>query len=86
MKKVLTLVSALSMVAGSAFANDYDWAGLDSPKTDANHKVVINGKATDLEYKNNKFTFYVNARDKIQLRVNGENLNITLGGKPLSVS
>ena len=86
MKKVLTLVSALSMVAGSAFANDYDWSGLDSPKTDANHKVVINGKATDLEYKNNKFTFDVNAGDKIQLRVNGENLNITLGGKPLSVS
>lgn len=86
MKKVLTLVSALSMVAGSAFANDYDWAGLDSPKTDANHKVVINGKATDLEYKNNKFTFDVNAGDKIQLRVNGENLNITLGGKPISVS
>ena len=25
MKKVLTLVSALSMVAGSAFASDYNW-------------------------------------------------------------
>lgn len=41
MKKVLTLVSALSMVAGSAFANDYDWTGLNSPKTDANHNVVL---------------------------------------------
>ena len=44
MKKVLTLVSALSMVAGSAFANDYDWQfgdnGVNNPKTDANH----NGK------------------------------------------
>ena len=48
MKKVLTLVSALSMVAGSAFANDYDWAGLDSPKTDANHNVVINGKVVKM--------------------------------------
>ena len=35
MKKVLTLVSALSMVAGSAFANDYDWqfvGGVNNPK------------------------------------------------------
>ncbi len=86
MKKVLTLVSALSMVAGSAFANDYDWTGLKSPKTDANHNVVINGKATDLKYENKKFTFNVNAGDKIELRVNGENLIITLGGQPLSVS
>lgn len=86
MKKVLTLVSALSMVAGSAVANDYDWAGLNSPKTDANHNVVINGKATDLKYENKKFTFNVNAGDKIELRVNGENLIITLGGQPLSVS
>lgn len=86
MKKVLTLVSALSMVAGSAFANDYDWTGLNSPKTDANHNVVINGKATDLKYENKKFTFNVNAGDKIELRVNGENLIITLGGQPLSVS
>lgn len=86
MKKVLTLVSALSMVAGSAFANDYDWTSLNSPKTDANHNVVINGKATDLKYENKKFTFNVNAGDKIELRVNGENLIITLGGQPLSVS
>ena len=74
------------MVAGSAFANDYDWTGLNSPKTDANHNVVINGKATDLKYENKKFTFNVNAGDKIELRVNGENLIITLGGQPLSVS
>lgn len=30
MKKVLTLVSALSMVAGSAVASDYSW-GEESP-------------------------------------------------------
>lgn len=45
MKKVLTLVSALSMVAGSAFANDYDWQfgdnGVNNPKTDANHNVLV---------------------------------------------
>lgn len=84
MKKVLTLVSALSMVAGSAVANDYDWSGLDSPKTDANHKVVINGKATDLKYENKKFTFNVNPGDQITLGVKGENLNVAVDGAPLT--
>ena len=81
MKKVLTLVSALSMVAGSAFANDYDWSGLDNPKTDANHNVI--GK-TGLTFANNTFTFSVNNGDKIQLGVNGENLDITVNGTPLT--
>ena len=72
------------MVAGSAFANDYDWAGLDSPKTDANHNVVINGKATDLKYENKKFTFNVNPGDQITLGVKGENLNVAVDGAPLT--
>ena len=63
MKKVLTLVSALSMVAGSAFANDYDWQfgvdGVNNPKTDANHNVLIGDKAIALKYENKKFTFSV---------------------------
>ena len=84
MKKVLTLVSALSMVAGSAVANDYDWSGLDTPKTDANHNVVINGKATDLKYENKKFTFNVNPGDQITLGVKGENLNVAVDGAPLT--
>lgn len=84
MKKVLTLVSALSMVAGSAVAHDYDWSGLDSPKTDANHKVVINGKATDLKYENKKFTFNVNPGDQITLGVKGENLKVAVDGAPLT--
>ena len=53
MKKVLTLVSALSMVAGSAFANDYDWQfgdnGVNNPKTDANHNVLVGDKAIALK-------------------------------------
>lgn len=81
MKKVLTLVSALSMVAGSAFANDYDWSGLDTPQTDANHNVI--GK-TGLKFADNTFTFSVNAGDKIELVVNGENLDITVNGTPLT--
>ena len=88
MKKVLTLVSALSMVAGSAFANDYDWQfgvdGVNNPKTDANHNVLIGDKAIALKYENKKFTFSVNAGDQIKLGVNGEDLHIAVNGTPLT--
>ena len=40
MKKVLTLVSALSMVAGSAVANDFDWTGLEKPQLEAGTHFV----------------------------------------------
>ena len=43
MKKVLTLVSVLSMVAGSAFAHDYAWSVDKTPSTDKNG-VVENTK------------------------------------------
>lgn len=88
MKKVLTLVSALSMVAGSAFANDYDWqfgvGGVNNPKTDANHNVLIGDKAIALKYENKKFTFSVNAGDQIKLGVNGKDLHIAVNGTPLT--
>lgn len=88
MKKVLTLVSALSMVAGSAFANDYDWQfgdnGVNNPKTDANHNVLVGDKAIALKYENKKFTFSVNAGDQIKLGVNGEDLHIAVNGTPLT--
>ena len=81
MKKVLTLVSALSMVAGSAFANDYDWnSGLENPQTDENHNVV---NKNGLKYANKVFTFSVNMGDKVLLGVNGENLDITVNGSKL---
>lgn len=82
MKKVLTLVSALSMVAGSAFANDYDWnSGLENPQTDKNHNVV---NKNGLKYANKVFTFNVNNGDKVLLGVNGENLDITVNGSKLA--
>lgn len=82
MKKVLTLVSALSMVAGSAFANDYDWnSGLENPQTDKNHNVV---NKNGLKYANKVFTFNVNKGDKVLLGVNGENLDITVNGSKLA--
>ena len=41
MKKVLTLVSALSMVAGSAFAHDYSWSVGKTPTTDVSGSAFI---------------------------------------------
>lgn len=82
MKKVLTLVSALSMVAGSAVANDYDWnSGLENPQTDKNHNVV---NKNGLKYADKVFTFSVNKGDKVLLGVNGENLDITVNGSKLA--
>ena len=87
MKKVLTLVSALSMVAGSAVANDFDWAwenGVTVPPTNANHNVLIGNEAIDLKYVDQKFQFYVNPGDQIVLGVKGENLNVAVDGAPLT--
>lgn len=82
MKKVLTLVSALSMVAGSAVANDYDWnSGLENPQTDKDHNVV---NKNGLKYADKVFTFSVNKGDKVLLGVNGENLDITVNGSKLA--
>ena len=50
MKKVLTLVSALSMVAGSAVANDFDWTGLEEPQLEAGTHFV-KGTKSNLTYK-----------------------------------
>lgn len=85
MKKVLTLVSTLSMVAGSAFANDFDWAGLKEPQLeDGTH--FVKGTKQNLTFENNEFTFKVTKGDKVQLGVNGENLDITVNGSKLSAS
>lgn len=85
MKKVLTLVSTLSMVAGSAFANDFDWAGLKEPQLEEGTHFV-KGTKQNLTYENNEFTFKVTKGDKVQLGVNGENLDITVNGSKLSAS
>ena len=85
MKKVLTLVSALSMVAGSAFANDFDWTGLKEPQLEEGTHFV-KGTKQNLTYENKEFTFKVTKGDKVQLGVNGENLDITVNGSKLSAS
>lgn len=85
MKKVLTLVSALSMVAGSAVANDFDWTGLEEPQLEAGTHFV-KGTKQNLTYENQEFSFQVTKGDKVQLGVNGENLDITVNGSKLSAS
>ena len=85
MKKVLTLVSALSMVAGSAVANDFDWTGLEEPQLEAGTHFV-KGTQSNLTYENQAFSFKVTKGDKVQLGVNGENLDITVNGSKLSAS
>lgn len=85
MKKVLTLVSALSMVAGSAVANDFDWADLEKPQLEAGTHFV-KGTKQNLTYENQAFSFKVTKGDKVQLGVNGENLDITVNGSKLSAS
>ena len=85
MKKVLTLVSTLSMVAGSAFANDFDWTGLKEPQLEEGTHFV-KGTKQNLTYENKEFTFKVTKGDKVQLGVNGENLDITVNDSKLSAS
>lgn len=85
MKKVLTLVSALSMVAGSAVANDFDWTGLEEPQLEAGTHFV-KGTKSNLTYENQTFSFKVTKGDKVQLGINGENLDITVNGSKLSAS
>lgn len=85
MKKVLTLVSALSMVAGSAVANDFDWTGLEKPQLEAGTHFV-KGTKSNLTYKDQEFSFQVTKGDKVQLEVNGENLDITVNDSKLTAS
>lgn len=85
MKKVLTLVSALSMVAGSAVANDFDWTGLEEPQLEAGTHFV-KGTKSNLTYKDQEFSFQVEKGDKVQLEVNGENLDITVNDSKLTAS
>lgn len=67
MKKVLTLVSALSMVAGSAFAHDYSWSVGQNPSI--KDGAVENTKGM-LTYDGKKFTFTADEEDVVTVYVN----------------
>lgn len=80
MKKILTLMAAMSAVTG-AVANDFDWQSIPAkPATDASNMVKgYNG----LYFVNNTFSFNVHAGDEVQLTVNGKNLTVTVDGTEL---
>lgn len=80
MKKILTLMAAMSAVTG-AVANDFDWQSIPAkPATDASNMVKgYNG----LYFVNNTFSFNVHAGDEVQLTVNGKNLTVTVDGTDL---
>lgn len=81
MKKILTLMAAMSAVTG-AVANDFDWQSIPAkPATDASNMVKgYNG----LYFVDNTFSFEVNAGDEVQLTVNGKNLTVNVGGTDLN--
>lgn len=81
MKKILTLMAAMSAVTG-AVANDFDWQSIPAkPATDASNMVKgYNG----LYFVDNTFSFNVHAGDEVQLTVNGKNLTVNVGGTDLN--
>lgn len=82
MKKILTMMAAMSAVTG-AVANDFDWQSIPAkPATDASNMVKgYNG----LYFVDNTFSFKVDAGDEVQLTVNGKNLTVNVGGKDLNI-
>ena len=86
MKKILTLMAALSAVAGTAMAHDYDWTptvGADGPVE--NCSGLTYGTVTGSDVYGKKFSFDADANDKITLTVSGENLGVTVNGVQLEV-
>ncbi len=80
MKKILTLMAAMSAVTG-AVANDFDWSISDDFTTDASN--MVNG-CNGLYFVDNTFSFKVDAGDEVQLTVNGKNLTVNVGGTDLN--
>ena len=75
MKKILTLMAAMSAVAGPAMAADYVW------NVDATGNITAEKKG-DIAFANNKFTFTVNSDEKVWVK--GSNVTVSFGGKNLT--
>lgn len=75
MKKILTLMAAMSAVAGPAMAADYVW------NVDATGNITAEEKG-DIAFANNKFTFPVNSGEKVWVK--GSNVTVSIGGKNLT--
>lgn len=80
MKKILTLMAAMSAVTG-AVANDFDWSIPTNFTTGADNMVE---GCKGLKFVNNTFSFNVDAGDEVQLTVNGKNLTVNVGGTDLN--
>lgn len=76
MKKILTLMTALSAVAGSAMANDFNFEVNGNPTVD--EKGNVTGTNGNLQLKDNKFTFEVNNGDEVTLTSTGK-VTVKLG-------
>lgn len=81
MKKILTLMAAMSAVTG-AVANDFDWSIPANFTTDASNNMVVG--CNGLYFVNNTFSFNVHVGDEVQLTVNGKNLTVNVGGTDLN--
>lgn len=75
MKKILTLMAAMSAVAGPAMAADYVW------NVDATGNITAEEKG-DIAFANNKFTFTVNSDEKVWVK--GSNVTVSFGGVNLT--
>lgn len=75
MKKILTLMSAVSAVACPTMAADYVW------NVDATGNITTEVKG-DITFDNNKFTFTVNAGEKVWVK--GSGVTVTFGGTKLT--
>lgn len=75
MKKILTLMAAMSAVAGPAMAADYVW------NVDATGNITTDVKG-DIAFANNKFTFTVNSGEKVWVK--GSNVTVSFGGVNLT--
>lgn len=74
MKKILTLMAAMSAVAGPAMAADYVW------NVDATGNITTDVKG-DIAFANNQFTFTVNSGEKVWVK--GSNVTVKFNGVEL---
>lgn len=75
MKKILTLMAAMSAVAGPAMAADYVW------NVDATGNITTDVKG-DIAFANNQFTFTVNSGEKVWVK--GSNVTVKFNGVELA--
>lgn len=75
MKKILTLMAAMSAVAGPAMAADYVW------NVDATGNITTDVKG-DIAFANNQFTFTVNPGEKVWVK--GSNVTVKFNGVELA--